>query len=85
MKHFFTACEQHVCQQIGEKNSTKRIKMPSLSRSQFSRKILPTDKAGAVNVSRKITTQHGQLIFRETFTKDRSNTEAQRQVDVTQC
>jgi len=47
------------------KNSTKRTKILNLSRSQFLRKILPTDKAGVVKVSRKITTQHGQLIFRE--------------------
>jgi len=72
MKHFFSAHEQHVCQQIGE-NSTKRTKILSLSRTQFSRKILPTDKADAVKVSRKIATQHGQLILREIFTKD--NTE----------
>jgi len=51
------------------KNSTKRTKILSLSLSQFSRKILPTDKADAVKVSRKMTTQRGQNIFREIVTK----------------
>jgi len=69
---FFFTCEQHVCQQIGE-NSTKGIKMFSLRQSQFSVKIMPTDKANAVKVSWKITTQHSQLIFHEIFMKD--NTE----------
>jgi len=54
-------------------NKNRLIKILSLSRSQFSRKITPTDKAGAVKVSGKITTQHHQLIFHEIFTKD--NTE----------
>jgi len=45
----------------------------SLSLSQFSRKITSTDKAGAMKASQQITTQHGQLIFSEIFTKD--NTE----------
>jgi len=35
--------------------------------------ITPTDKTGALKVSRMITTQHRQLIFHEIFTKD--NTE----------
>jgi len=70
MKDFFFARERHVCQQIGEKNLAKGIKILSLSRSQFSRKRTPTDKAAAVKVLRKITTQHRQLIFHEIFTKD---------------
>jgi len=43
------------------------------NQSQFSRKITPTDKVGAMKVSLKITTQQGQCIFHEIFTKD--NTE----------
>jgi len=44
---------------------------------------MPTDKAAAVKVSRKITTQHRPLIFHEIFTKD--NTEPnQHHEDVTQ-
>jgi len=35
--------------------------------------MTPADKANAVKVSRKITTQYCQLIFHEIFTKD--NTE----------
>jgi len=46
---FFSAREQHVCQQIGKKNSAKWTKIWSLSR----------DKADIMKVSRKITTQHG--------------------------
>jgi len=69
LEHFFSPRQQHVCQQIGEQlNKTKKIS--SLSGSQFSRKIMPTDTAGAMKVSQKITTQHGQLIFRKIFTKD---------------
>jgi len=55
------------------KNSSKWIKVWSLSQSQFSWKITPTDKAGAVKGSQKITTHHGQHIFHEIFMKD--NTE----------
>jgi len=61
MKDFLFACEKK-----------KRIKILSLSHSQFSRKIMPTDKANVVKVSRKITTQRRQLIFHEIFTKDNS-------------
>jgi len=57
MKDFFCAREQHICQQIGE-NKTQQM---------------PTDKAGVVKVSRKITTQHRQLIIHEIFMKN--NTE----------
>jgi len=67
MKDFLFAREQHVCQQIGEKKTQQGIKILTLCRSSFSRKITPTDKAGAAKVSRKITTQHRQLIFHEIF------------------
>jgi len=55
------------------KKLNKTIKILSLSRSQFSRKITQKDKAGAVKVSRKITTHHGQAIFHEIFIEN--NTE----------
>jgi len=42
-----------------KKSSTERIKILSLSQYHFSWKIMPIDKANAVKVSRKITTQYG--------------------------
>jgi len=50
-------------------NTTKRIQIFSLSGSQFLWEITPRDKANAMKVLREITTQHGQLIFHEIFTK----------------
>jgi len=60
-KTCFSAREQHVSEQIGEKHSTKRTKIHSISRGKFSRKITLTYKAAVMKVSRKITTQHCQL------------------------
>jgi len=72
MKHFSPQVNSMFVNKLVKK-TTKRTTIPSFSRSPFSRKVTLTDKAGAVKVSWKITTQHGQLIYREIFTKD--NTE----------
>jgi len=70
MKHFSPHVNGLFVNKLLIKNSTKRTKIPNLSQSQFSQKILPTDKAGVMKVSWKITTQHRQLIFHKIFKKD---------------
>jgi len=66
---FFIAHEQCVYQQIG----AKKTEQNSLSPSQFSQKLMQTNKADAMQVLRKITTQHDELINCEIFTGE--NTE----------
>jgi len=55
------------------KRKLNKTKNYSLSRSEFLRNITQTADKGAVKVTRKLTAQHGQLIFCEFFMED--NTE----------
>jgi len=69
----FFAREQHACQQTGSKKLKKKNKNLQFKSGSIFMEKIPTDAAGAMKVSRKITTQHGLLIFHEFLTKD--NTE----------
>jgi len=55
------------------KKLNKTNKNPKFKSESIFTEKTPTDKSGAMKVSQKLTTQYGQLIFREIFTKD--NTE----------
>jgi len=63
MKEFFFTREQHVYQEISEKKTQQK-------EYRFRLKSIFTDKAGAMKVSWKITTQHHQLVFHKIVTKD---------------